>query len=673
MKRALLILVFGLGCLLVGAQQPFKCTGQYYITQTLKQFQFERSGVSSLVINPGTDDIIFTPIPNTAGVRHLNAMGYRITDNLIYVLDQDDQSFIRLDANGEMEVLRVLDDLPPDRSYIAGACTPDGKYMVISGVRREVVRFGFRFVERFLENNIIVLVDLTDPTYPLRTVPMTGNEFYFHDMAFDPFTGICYGWDALGQQLVTVDVFTGETEVVGVPGELAGTMGSIFFDAFGNLYGYGDPIEIVETIPDSLDGQNTLFQINKETGALTELVADELAFGTDGCACPYTVKMIKDVQPRRIAPCSEVTYTFGISNASAINRRGLTFVDSLPPGMSIIEVVDNPFGGTVNISADRRVLSIENMTIPLGSSSLSVRAEVGNVPPGDVVNQAFVLGLPDSLGGNLPSDDPTTVALKDPTILQVVPLDFDLEILADVVCEGDTLVLEVEDLDAEYLWNTGSTESSLRVTAPGTYSLMATTPCDTFFDVVEVTFFDPVEVTILASQNQIRLGDSVILSSSVTPIGDYSLRWSGYPQNEQNMLCRDCEQTTAQPFNSTRYRLQATDQQTGCSGEDFLTIQVDRTLNIWVANGFTPNGDQINDRFFVQGQYPYAIRSFEVYNRWGIRVYEAENIAVNDEGSGWPGKAGGVFLPPDVFVWRAVFELPDGTSLIRSGDVTLVR
>ncbi|MFZ1497096.1 MAG: gliding motility-associated C-terminal domain-containing protein, partial [Saprospiraceae bacterium] len=70
---------------------------------------------------------------------------------------------------------------------------------------------------------------------------------------------------------------------------------------------------------------------------------------------------------------------------------------------------------------------------------------------------------------------------------------------------------------------------------------------------------------------------------------------------------------------------------------------IDPTAPIIVFNGFSPNGDNINDIFHIENVENHPINTLQVYNRWGNLVYEATNYN-NDWNGKWDGK-----------------DLPDGT------------
>jgi gliding motility-associated-like protein len=51
---------------------------------------------------------------------------------------------------------------------------------------------------------------------------------------------------------------------------------------------------------------------------------------------------------------------------------------------------------------------------------------------------------------------------------------------------------------------------------------------------------------------------------------------------------------------------------------------------IKVFNAFSPNGDQKNTRFYIQGLECYPENTVEIYNRWGVLVYDIDNYNNED-------------------------------------------
>jgi gliding motility-associated-like protein len=45
--------------------------------------------------------------------------------------------------------------------------------------------------------------------------------------------------------------------------------------------------------------------------------------------------------------------------------------------------------------------------------------------------------------------------------------------------------------------------------------------------------------------------------------------------------------------------------------------------DLYIPEGFSPNADGVNDLFFIRGLNLYPKNSFEVYNRWGVKIYDS--------------------------------------------------
>ena len=66
------------------------------------------------------------------------------------------------------------------------------------------------------------------------------------------------------------------------------------------------------------------------------------------------------------------------------------------------------------------------------------------------------------------------------------------------------------------------------------------------------------------------------------------------------------------------------------------------------------------------------VRSFQVYDRWGEKMWEDQNFQPNDEAHSWDGVFKGEKTQPQVFIYYAEVELIDGNVLLLEGDVTLM-
>ena len=85
-----------------------------------------------------------------------------------------------------------------------------------------------------------------------------------------------------------------------------------------------------------------------------------------------------------------------------------------------------------------------------------------------------------------------------------------------------------------------------------------------------------------------------------------------------------------------------------------------------LSNGFSPNGDGINDVFEI----PCAEGNvyFSVWNRWGIEVYSNDKY-VND----WDGTYKGLLQPQDFYVYIFKGKNIDGDLIDKKGVLLLLR
>ncbi len=93
------------------------------------------------------------------------------------------------------------------------------------------------------------------------------------------------------------------------------------------------------------------------------------------------------------------------------------------------------------------------------------------------------------------------------------------------------------------------------------------------------------------------------------------------------------------------------------------TIHVPKTQLIYIPTVFSPDGDGINDLFYVKGQNIGHL-CLEVYNRWGQEVFSAPTL-----GDRWNGSYKGRTCPTGTYVYRLLWDM----KTIKTGTITLIR
>jgi gliding motility-associated-like protein len=189
---------------------------------------------------------------------------------------------------------------------------------------------------------------------------------------------------------------------------------------------------------------------------------------------------------------------------------------------------------------------------------------------------------------------------------------------------------------------------------------------------------EKMDVAIDPTSARINLGDSILLrtvlnfSTTSTPL---KYNWSSYGLRD-SIRCDTCASTYANPIEFRTYTVTVTDSK-GCSTTKSVDVDVNTDRNVYIPTGFTPNGDKVNDVFYVQTgaglKAQKAIRFGRIYDRWGGLVFEIENVDSNNELFGWRGTIKGQDAPSTTYVYVFEIEFLDGTVKLYKGNINLIR
>ncbi len=106
----------------------------------------------------------------------------------------------------------------------------------------------------------------------------------------------------------------------------------------------------------------------------------------------------------------------------------------------------------------------------------------------------------------------------------------------------------------------------------------------------------------------------------------------------------------------------------GCVTVDTQLVKINKSIEIYVPNAFTPNNDSKND--FLR-PYMIGIKSltyFKIFNRWGQLLFET-----HDAEEGWDGRFKGVPLEMQTVVWMVEGIGVDNKVYRAKGSSVLVR
>ncbi len=228
-----------------------------------------------------------------------------------------------------------------------------------------------------------------------------------------------------------------------------------------------------------------------------------------------------------------------------------------------------------------------------------------------------------------------------------------------------------------WLWDFGDGDTSSAQSpshvygSPGNYTvtLIVGCPMDTAVHQVVIGNTPPQGFTILPGDTTINAGDTVLLNATV--MAGYSYSWSPV----SGLSCTTCPNPAAIPANTITYVLTA-DNGSGCTVTDSITITInpkqDTTTQVvcgevFVPNAFSPNGDEENEILYVRGNCIKTL-TFEIYDRWGNKVFETP-----DPSKGWDGTYKGETMNSGVFVYHLKAILQNGNTIIRKGNISLLK
>lgn len=120
----------------------------------------------------------------------------------------------------------------------------------------------------------------------------------------------------------------------------------------------------------------------------------------------------------------------------------------------------------------------------------------------------------------------------------------------------------------------------------------------------------------------------------------------------------------ANPTTTITYTLTATEN--GCVLTDYVTITVVDDLDI--PNTISPNGDNINDKWFIEGIENYPNSIVHIYDRWGQEVFQTTAYS---QAKAWDGSIKGRESAEGVYFYVLDLELDKGETY--KGSLTVVR
>ncbi|MBK9488480.1 MAG: gliding motility-associated C-terminal domain-containing protein [Haliscomenobacter sp.] len=582
--------------------------------------------------------------------RRITCLGYSVNDQFLYALDFDTYELLQIDGLGKIKPLGVPPNLDTRMQYFAGHVAAQGRTLVVIG-RDPATQ----------TDKIIFTIGLRAPYLASSQALISDLPVALTDLATHPFLGVVYCFDSKAKRFGTlVNGLVSTHRYPNIPEYIT----ALYLDQSGNLYGYGN------FSGDS--GAQAHFDIDRQTGKMISLGLGIQGKDSDGCSCPYSLDFDMKITPTEVLPCSEITIEYTFFNQTGANWQDLVFRDSLPAGVTITAIEKNSANlSTVQGGIGSSLFRLINMNLILESNTIRLKAWVDELPPGKYSTQAVLQNLPKLYGNPLISDNSLTAEPRDSAFFTVIePRSLKLNSKLRFSCNGDTAFVEAPLEALSYQWSDGSTGKTLVTTRSGRYSLLAKTACLDYIDTIEIAQRPPALKLEIEAPARLESGDRSALGYTSNETAVSTLTWSA--STGLNLSCTDCPQPELNALSSGSLYLTLRNAQ-GCTLKDSAQIEVIPVRKVYIPNVFSPNADQHNDVFFIQGRDGGQILRWRIKDRWGNVVFEKKDVTINDAAQGWDGMVRGQALSAGTFFYEVEVEFPDGEKQRFRGEVKLLR
>jgi gliding motility-associated-like protein len=192
---------------------------------------------------------------------------------------------------------------------------------------------------------------------------------------------------------------------------------------------------------------------------------------------------------------------------------------------------------------------------------------------------------------------------------------------------------------------------------------------DTVYNNVDSIRYIPFNVQFQDTLKKVFRGDPNILNFSRQGEPINRLLWTP----STYLTCDNCPSPIIKTNVTQFMKLWATTKY-ACTDSAYQEVRAFYQSKINLPNVFTPNGDGLNDKFYViAGVEVKKVKKFQILNRWGELIFEVGDVKPNDYRYSWDGTQKGKQLPQGTYVYYLIIELEDGTVESKKGSITLMR
>ncbi|MDZ4666220.1 MAG: gliding motility-associated C-terminal domain-containing protein, partial [Bacteroidota bacterium] len=262
------------------------------------------------------------------------------------------------------------------------------------------------------------------------------------------------------------------------------------------------------------------------------------------------------------------------------------------------------------------------------------------------------------------SSGPSACPFTKEILVEVVPTITPGVSYSAAVCEGKSVKLQAEGSNT-YQWT--PSEGVVNAFSSSPY----VSPKSTTIYTVRVSDggFCPQTATMLVKvspQPTVNAGPDMTYNSDelmfLNAKSTGTITWTF----GDNILCYVCPNSQITATRSGVYYVKTTNE-FGCTATDDVWIEVTNDYPIFIPNSFTPNYDELNDKFLVYGE---GIIKFEmlIFNRWHHQIFSS-----TDQIEGWDGTFKGEIVKNDSYIYVINYTTYDNRKYTKTGFVNVIR
>lgn len=388
--------------------------------------------------------------------------------------------------------------------------------------------------------------------------------------------------------------------------------------------------------------QNTEVQFTNLTGNVVGTITYDWTFGLQGTST--------DIHP---------SFSFTSAGPNAVQLIGLTSYGCADTLVQTVQVHPTP---EAEFTADGvcwgEITEFVNVTDPKGSTIQSYFWDFGDGDVGAGSDPDHEYHQPDSFLVTLIAYTTDNCMDTFMNYVQVWQLP-DPEITAQgpvAFCWGESVTLEVNPAGVTRLWSTAEITPTITVDTTDLYEVLITDAngCKGADSISVLSWLLP-ELTI-SNDTTVSLGEEVPLW--IDGANFYDWVPDTYLDDATSSM------PISDPKEDITYTVTGTDLN-GCQSTASVSIEVIVDYLLKPVNLFTPNGDGVNERFYIGNIECYADCNVKVYNRWGLEVYSGQPY-LND----WTGDFNEDPLPDGTYYY--IIEC-DGREERFDGAVSILR